>query len=365
MGTEEKKGAIHHMSYLLFFGLIPPIALLIYVYHLDRIEKEPPKMILRLFLLGIFSVIPAIFLEGVGMTLLGLTGMPETSYVYLLIEYFLIVAFSEELSKRMIGVGMTYKSEEFNYQFDAAVPLVFQVFTAGLHGEHRAAAGKSGLRRGLLGDDRAGGKGVISHQAAGVRSSGVAISHTVFFILCGRSIAIHSVFAGIRVKTTAGMAGEIPALRLDHHHHAVLHAFYKDFGRDILPCFFRFVVFVPNDVILAQSDVSAFVDYLEAGGGLGAGLGRSYGQGHIVDGRSALQIIWVVRPEPHRQAVIRNGAAEGVAGVAIGYGAGITIHAEKRETLRKHIAILSLQSHTALINSVFLERERTSSPCGA
>ncbi len=124
MGTEEKKGAIHHMSYLLFFGLIPPIALLIYVYHLDRVEKEPPKMILRLFLLGVFSVIPAIFLEGVGMTLLGLTGMPETSYVYLLIEYFLIVAFSEELSKRMIGVGMTYKSEEFNYQFDAVVYCV-------------------------------------------------------------------------------------------------------------------------------------------------------------------------------------------------------------------------------------------------
>ena len=44
------------MSYLLFFGLIPPIILLIYIYKLDKIEKEPPRMILRLFLFGIFSV---------------------------------------------------------------------------------------------------------------------------------------------------------------------------------------------------------------------------------------------------------------------------------------------------------------------
>lgn len=109
------------MSYLLFLGLIPPIVLLIYIYHLDKIEREPPRMILRLFLLGVFSVIPAMFLELGGMALLGVTGLPEDSYVCLILEYFLVVAFSEELSKRLVGVGLTYKSEEFNYQFDAVV----------------------------------------------------------------------------------------------------------------------------------------------------------------------------------------------------------------------------------------------------
>lgn len=109
------------MSYLLFFGLIPPIILLIYIYKLDKVEKEPPKMILRLFLYGLFSVLPAMFLEYVGMTFLGSTGLPETSWTYLAIMYFVVVAFSEELSKRMVGVGMTYKSEEFNYQFDSVV----------------------------------------------------------------------------------------------------------------------------------------------------------------------------------------------------------------------------------------------------
>lgn len=109
------------MSYLLFFGLIPPIILLIYIYKLDKIEKEPPRMILRLFLFGIFSVIPAMFLEAFGMAALERLGIPDTSYLYLALMYFVVVAFSEELSKRLVGVGMTYKSEEFNYQFDSVV----------------------------------------------------------------------------------------------------------------------------------------------------------------------------------------------------------------------------------------------------
>ena len=109
------------MSYLLFFGLIPPIILLIYIYKLDKIEKEPPRMILRLFLFGIFSVIPAMFLEAFGMFALDRLGIPNNSYLYLALMYFAVVAFSEELSKRLVGVGMTYKSEEFNYQFDSVV----------------------------------------------------------------------------------------------------------------------------------------------------------------------------------------------------------------------------------------------------
>lgn len=109
------------MSYLFFFGLIPPVILLIYIYKLDKIEKEPPKMILRLFLFGIFSVIPAMFLEFIGMATLERLDIPENSYLYLALMYFVVVAFSEEFSKRMVGVGMTYKSEEFNYQFDSVV----------------------------------------------------------------------------------------------------------------------------------------------------------------------------------------------------------------------------------------------------
>ena len=109
------------MSYLLWFGLIPPLVLLFYIYHLDKIEKEPVKLLVRLFVFGIFSVIPAMFLELAGEGIISALGIPENSFLYLFLMYFCVVAFSEELSKRCVGVGLTYRSEEFNYQFDAVV----------------------------------------------------------------------------------------------------------------------------------------------------------------------------------------------------------------------------------------------------
>lgn len=109
------------MSYLLWFGLIPPVALLLYIYKLDKIEKEPPKMIFRLFLYGCLSVIPAALLEIAGESVLSAIGWEESSWLYLIVFYFIVVACSEELSKRTIGVGFTYKNKEFNYQFDAVV----------------------------------------------------------------------------------------------------------------------------------------------------------------------------------------------------------------------------------------------------
>lgn len=109
------------MSYLLWFGLVPPLLLLLYIYHIDKIEKEPPKLLLRLFLFGIFAVIPAMFLELAGEAILTALNIPVTSYLYLFLMYFVVVAFAEELSKRCVGVGLTYKREEFDYQFDAVV----------------------------------------------------------------------------------------------------------------------------------------------------------------------------------------------------------------------------------------------------
>ena len=61
------------------------------------------------------------FLEAIGIAVLSRLGIPENSYLYLALMYFVVVAFSEEFSKRLVGVGMTYKSEEFNYQFDSVV----------------------------------------------------------------------------------------------------------------------------------------------------------------------------------------------------------------------------------------------------
>ena len=47
----------------LILAVLPAIILLIFIYHKDRVEKEPPGLLVRLFLLGALSTIPAIFFE--------------------------------------------------------------------------------------------------------------------------------------------------------------------------------------------------------------------------------------------------------------------------------------------------------------
>ena len=55
------------MTILLMAALIPPFILLVKVYRMDTIEKEPKGLIFRLVLAGALTVIPAGFLEGIGI----------------------------------------------------------------------------------------------------------------------------------------------------------------------------------------------------------------------------------------------------------------------------------------------------------
>ena len=110
--------------FLLLAALLPAIVLLIRVYRLDRIEKEPPRVLWALLGLGAASAGAACIME------LLLTGvldcfLPEGSIAYLLIENFLIVACSEELCKRFAVRRFFWNHLAFNYRFDAVVYCVF------------------------------------------------------------------------------------------------------------------------------------------------------------------------------------------------------------------------------------------------
>ena len=49
--------------YLLFLALLPVSCFMIWIYYKDRYEKEPPKTLLKYFLLGILVSILSIFIE--------------------------------------------------------------------------------------------------------------------------------------------------------------------------------------------------------------------------------------------------------------------------------------------------------------
>lgn len=110
--------------FLLLAALVPAVFLMVQVYRLDRIEKEPPGLLLRLVVFGALSGLAAGVIEGALTRLLALA-LEETSTAYLVIENFLIVALVEESCKRWPVMRFAWKSSAFDYRFDAVVYCVF------------------------------------------------------------------------------------------------------------------------------------------------------------------------------------------------------------------------------------------------
>ncbi|MBQ6211825.1 MAG: hypothetical protein IJJ57_02895, partial [Ruminococcus sp.] len=59
------------MHYLVAAAVLPALILLFYIRKQDKIEAEPPGLILKLFLLGALTVIPAGIIEAILTTIFG------------------------------------------------------------------------------------------------------------------------------------------------------------------------------------------------------------------------------------------------------------------------------------------------------
>ena len=120
-------------------GIVPSIILLVFVYRLDKMEKEPFKLLLKLFFGGgIISLILALLAEIVlayGLNMIfGFAEEPEygtiemsTYIIYCLISNFICVALVEELSKYVVLKKVSWKNPAFDYRFDG---VVYSVVTA-------------------------------------------------------------------------------------------------------------------------------------------------------------------------------------------------------------------------------------------
>ncbi len=118
------------MLVLVLAALLPPFYLLMRVYRLDRIEKEPVKLLFFLFLLGAVSTIPAIALElGLGNLLVTIFNQVHltdfTVNLYYLIDNLICVALVEEGLKFVFLRFGTWKNKSFNYRFDGIVYAIF------------------------------------------------------------------------------------------------------------------------------------------------------------------------------------------------------------------------------------------------
>ncbi len=116
--------------YLVYHGLliaaavVPAIFLMVKVYRSDKLEHESSYMIWELIKAGVFSALIALVEERVLSVILDMT-VPYESPLYNIILYFGIVAFAEESSKYLMMKRKTWRSIEFNCQYDGVVYAVF------------------------------------------------------------------------------------------------------------------------------------------------------------------------------------------------------------------------------------------------
>lgn len=106
----------------LLIAIAPGIALALIIYLTDWHEREPLRLLLKLFAIGFIAVIPTAIIEQGLLMLNPFTGILSIAFIA-----FLIAGFTEELVKRHLVIRYALNSVEFNERLDG---IIYSVFVA-------------------------------------------------------------------------------------------------------------------------------------------------------------------------------------------------------------------------------------------
>ena len=114
---------LESVLFLLLAALIPPLVLMGVIYRMDKIEQEPPRMMMGLFFKGLLAMFPILILELLAAQFVDF--FPWSYLGYLFLSYFCIPGFIEEGVKYRVLKKNTWNDPNFNFRFDAVVYSVF------------------------------------------------------------------------------------------------------------------------------------------------------------------------------------------------------------------------------------------------
>lgn len=103
-------------------ALAPTVALAVFIYQKDRYDREPPDLLLRLFLLGALSAVPVYFIESALSFVNIFSGTLSALYTA-----FVVAAATEEFSKRFVIVRLVCKNRHYDEKLDG---IVYSAFTS-------------------------------------------------------------------------------------------------------------------------------------------------------------------------------------------------------------------------------------------
>ncbi|MEG1008429.1 MAG: PrsW family glutamic-type intramembrane protease [Bacilli bacterium] len=107
--------------------IVPSLLLMWYIYIKDKIEKEPPYLLLILYVAGIVSAVISYLISTtlkIYLPFLNNT-YSNMNVLQILFKSFIVIAFVEETSKWLINYICTWKNKNFNHLYD---PIVYATF---------------------------------------------------------------------------------------------------------------------------------------------------------------------------------------------------------------------------------------------
>lgn len=116
--------AYFYLFMLLALG--PAIVLMVYVYRLDTLDREPIGLLWSLVMRGVAAAFAASLLEAIGMRAFGLlSGLDPSGMQFEVVGDFMVVGVIEEGAKYALMARRTWNSPAFNCRFDGVVYAVF------------------------------------------------------------------------------------------------------------------------------------------------------------------------------------------------------------------------------------------------
>lgn len=112
-----------HDFVIFLAALLPAAALMFYIYRMDRIEKEPVKLLLLLAFFGVLSALISMFPEELIDALIN--DVTDEGALRSVLSAFLCAACVEEGAKLILLRLGSWKNRAFNYKFDGIVYAVF------------------------------------------------------------------------------------------------------------------------------------------------------------------------------------------------------------------------------------------------
>ncbi|GAA0181253.1 PrsW family intramembrane metalloprotease [Clostridium sediminicola] len=105
---------------LFVIAIFPGIALALAAYLTDRFDREPVKLLGKVFLFGALSVIPTAAIEGVLSYFNIFIGVLRVAFTA-----FIVAGFTEEFIKREVVMRLAYKNPAFDEKLDGIIYAVF------------------------------------------------------------------------------------------------------------------------------------------------------------------------------------------------------------------------------------------------